>query len=501
MGFAGAFGTDGQPSDRVLELGWLNASFESGYANPIDTALRDARPVEPCGWVRAGEVPYDFTRRRLTVLLDREGARTAVTKGQLRSVLAASVQALGPNGRLVPIADLADTIGEVQDRLAESGMRTLGVAWRDLAPGTLPTLAVEEDMVFAGILAFSDPPKADARAVLDTLDSLGVAVVVITGDDRRCAAHIWRALRGRNPVVVGADELHLLGTEALERRAPHVQVFAEVEPLQKERIVRALRSAGHVVAYLGDGINDAPALRASDVGISVEGAADVAREAADVVLRQSDLGVLATGIQEGRRTLANSLKYVYFTTSANFGNMLSMAVASSFLPFLPLLPKQILLNNFLSDLPAMAIAGDHVDHEQIARPGRWRTPDIRRFMIVFGSVSSAFDLLTFGVLIWLTGGAAGPFRTGWFVESLLTEVLVLFVMRSPLPLGRSRPGSALTVVTLVVASVALLLPYTPFGEPFGLEPLPPVVLGTVAAITLLYVGATELTKRWFFARS
>jgi Mg2+-importing ATPase len=353
-------------------------------------------------------------------------------------------------------------------------------------------------MVLVGLLVFTDPPRAGARVVLAERARLGIRVVVITGDDPRVAAHVWEQLASGPPAVVGADELRALSAEALERRCADVQIFAEVEPTQKERIVHALRQRGHVVAYLGDGINDAPALRAADVGITVDGASDVAREAADVVMKQSDLGVLANGVREGRRTLANTLKYVYYTSASNFGNMLSMAVASLFLPFLPLLPKQILLNNLLSDLPVMAISADRVDEERVLRPGIWRTGNIRTFMVVFGTISSVFDGLTFVALLVLTGGSEAQFRTGWFLESLLTEILVLFVMRSRRPLGRSRPGNAMIALAAVVGATALAFPFTPLGRVFELEPLDPVLLGVVLAITFAYVLATELAKRAFF---
>ena len=392
---AEAYAVEGQPSPRARELGWLNATFESGYANPIDAALREAHAGEPSGWSRVGEIPYDFARKRLSVLLERAGRRWLVMKGQLGSVLEACDRAERADGTTIDLERVVGTAHDVHARLAAEGLRVLGVAIRELSRDAEPAPELERDMVFAGLLAFTDPARADAPAILRDLDGLGIQLKVLTGDDHRVAVHLWRALYGRDPSVMLGRELRAVGGEALQRRVDTVDVFAEVDPGQKERIVLALRHAGHVVAYLGDGINDAPALRAADVGLSVDEAADVAREAADVVLRRRDLGVVATGVREGRRTMANTLKYVYYTTSANFGNMLSMAVASLFLPFLPLLPKQILLNNFLSDIPAMAIAADHVDREQLARPGRWRTEEIRAFMYVFGALSSAFDLLTF----------------------------------------------------------------------------------------------------------
>lgn len=286
--------------------------------------------------------------------------------------------------------------------------------------------------------------------------------------------------------------------EALWHLAPQVGVFAEVDPNQKERIITALQKTGHVVGYLGDGINDAPALHAADVGISVENAADVAREAADFVLLKHDLKVLCQGIDEGRHTFANTLKYIFITTSANFGNMISMALASLFLPFLPLLAKQILLNNFLSDIPAIGIAGDRVDRNWERTPHRWNITLIRNFMITFGLVSVVFDLLTFGVLLYLAGDVEAVFRTGWFVESLLTELLIIFVIRTYKPFYRSQPGCFLVWSVIGVGLIALLLPYLSIGGIFDFVPLPLPVVIAILIITVLYIIASEYVKQLFF---
>ena len=275
-------------------------------------------------------------------------------------------------------------------------------------------------------------------------------------------------------------------------------IFAEVDPNQKERIVLALKKRGHVVGYLGDGINDAPALHAADVGISVDQAVDVAKEAADFVLLEHDLDVLRAGVEQGRKTFANTLKYIAITTSANFGNMISMAVASLFLPFLPLLAKQILLNNFLSDIPAMAIASDNVDRELIERPRRWAIRNLRSFMAIFGLISSVFDFLTFGVLLWVYQAGPELFRTGWFVESLMTELLITLVVRTYRPFYRSTPGRMLWMATLAMAAVTVLVPYLPGVSIFGFEPLPPGLLAVLLAITALYVSASELAKRLIY---
>jgi P-type Mg2+ transporter len=296
-------------------------------------------------------------------------------------------------------------------------------------------------------------------------------------------------------------QLNDLPDEALWHLAERTDLFAEVDPNQKERIILALKRTGHVVGFLGDGINDAPALHAADVGISVDSAVDVAKQAADFVLLKRDLDVLRQGIEAGRTTFANTLKYIAATTSANFGNMISMAAASLFLPFLPLLAKQILLNNFLSDLPAIAISTDHVDRQQVERPHRWDIRAIRRFMILFGLVSSLFDFLTFGALLFVVHATAEQFRTGWFIESLLTELLVVFIIRTAQPFYRSRPGRLLLLSSGLVVAIALLIPYLPFAEFFEFTPLPLPVMAMLLAITALYVGTTEVVKRYFYRRT
>jgi Mg2+-importing ATPase len=300
-------------------------------------------------------------------------------------------------------------------------------------------------------------------------------------------------------MITGA-ELSRMSDDALFNRAPRTDLFVEIDPQQKERIVRALQRAGHAVAYMGDGINDAPALHAADVGISVEGAVDVARESADIVLLKRDLDVLRRGVANGRRTFANTLKYISITTSANFGNMVSMALATPLLPFLPLLPKQILLNNFLSDLPSIAISTDTVDPERIAQPQGWDVRQVQRFMIVFGLVSSLFDLLTFAALILLFHAAAGPFRTLWFIVSLLTELGVVLVLRTRRPALRSRPSPLLLWSTLAAAGATLAIPFLgPAAVLFGFTSIDAAMLGAGVGIVLLYLAATEAAKRWFFA--
>jgi Mg2+-importing ATPase len=360
------------------------------------------------------------------------------------------------------------------------------------------TAADECELRFAGFLLFSDPPKPDVQRTLADLATLGIQLKIITGDNRFVATHLATSIGMQVEGVLTGAELNTLADEALWHQVEHTTLFVEVDPNQKERVIGALQKTGHVVGFMGDGINDAPALYAADVGISVDTAVDVAKEAADFVLLKQDLEVLREGIAQGRTTFINTLKYVAYTTSANFGNMFSMAGASIFLPFLPMLATQILLNNFLSDLPALTIANDNVDPELVEIPHRWDVKFIRNYMIVFGLISSVFDYLTFGVLLIVTQSTPEQFRTGWFIESLLSEVVIMLVLRTERLCFRSKPGTLLWVSSLGVAAITLVIPYLPFSAVLGFTPLPLSVMLLLLLITALYVVATEVGKSFFY---
>ncbi|MES1240009.1 MAG: magnesium-translocating P-type ATPase [Acidobacteriota bacterium] len=496
-----ALAVDGSESERVLLYAWLNAAFESGFANPIDQAIREHRSFDLDGCRKLGEAPYDFIRKRLSVLVERQGERLLVTKGALAQVLAVCSRAETAPGQ-VPLERVRPAVEARFAELSDSGFRTLGVALRTVPPSH-PATAVKEleaEMTFLGLLTFFDPPKPEMARTLGKIAAAGIGFKVITGDSLAVATHLARQVGVAAPATATGSDLRRMSDPALARRVQEVDVFAEVEPNQKERIILALRKTGHVVGFLGDGINDAAALHAADVGISVDSAVDVAKEAADVVLLERDLGVLIEGVREGRRTFANTLKYIFITTSANFGNMVSMAGASLFLPFLPLLPTQILLNNFLSDFPAFAIATDKVDPELVDRPLPWNLRFIRDFMIVFGGISSVFDFLTFGALLWLLKASPGQFRSGWFVESVMTELLILLVIRTRRAFFRSRPSLPLEIATVLVTVVSIAILYLPVNRLFELEPLPLPYLALLGAITLAYALASEGAKGWFFRR-
>jgi Mg2+-importing ATPase len=421
-----------------------------------------------------------------------------ITKGALDNVLAVCTQVQqGENA--VPLDDAYRAM--IQQHYAEwsaQGYRVLGMAAKSMSPQPAYTRDDEHDLTFAGFLLFFDPPKPGVLKIIADLEELGVKLKIITGDNRLVALHTAQAVGLEVTGVLTGTELDNLRDEALWQAVETTNLFAEVDPNEKERIILAVQKRKHVVGYMGDGINDAPSLHAADVGISVNTAVDVAKEAADFVMLKQDMAVLHQGIIQGRKTFANTLKYVFMATSANFGNMFSMAGASLFLPFLPMLPKQILLINFLTDLPEMTIAGDNVDAIFVQQSHRWDIGFIRHFMLIFGPLSSVFDFLTFGVLFLLFRAGQAQFHTGWFVESVLSASLVVFAVRTRLPFLRSRPSRAMLAVTGVVVLVTLLLPYSPLAGLLGFEALPPLYLLAIAAIVAAYVVSAELTKRWFY---
>jgi len=495
-----AVDVDGRPSAEALRAAALNAGLQTGLSNPLDDAIvKRARQdgVDVAAYRKLDEVPYDFMRKRLSVLVQGPpgNAETMlVSKGALDNVLEVCDR-VKKDGKVIALDEAQR--GEIARRFAgysKQGNRVLGIAEKPLAAHAC-SRADERSMIFVGFLLFLDPPKEGIQRTLADLATLGIKVKVITGDNRLVAAHVAETVGMNSPRIVTGSELNELRDEALWHVAERTDVFAEIDPNQKERIVVALKKLGHVVGYLGDGINDAPALHAADVGISVNQAVDVAKEAADFVLLEQDLDVLRQGVEQGRMTFANTLKYISITTSANFGNMISMAAASLLLPFLPLLAKQILLNNFLADIPEMAIGRDNVDREMIEKPRRWQIRSLRKFMVVFGSISSIFDFLTFGVLLFLFHAGEALFRTGWFVESLMTQLAIILVIRTYRPFYRSKPGRLLWISISAMMVIAVLLPYLPGLELFDFVPLPASLLGVLILITLAYVAASEIGKR------
>jgi len=493
----GSFDADGRPSTGVLELAALNAALATGLASPLDDAVVAAHTPELEGVRKLGELPFDFERKRVSILVEGGAGPHLVTKGAVAPVLAACSRLA--DGRPLD-ATVRHAIEARCDAWSAAGIRVVAVADARPHAGVVLDRDAERELVLQGFLTFLDRPKAGVPRAVADLATLGVAIKVVSGDSRLVTQHVAGLVGLRAEQLLTGRELAGLDDSALARRVEATDLFVEVDPSQKERIVRALRARGRVVGFLGDGVNDAPAMHAADTSLSVESAVDVAREAADFVLLRRDLDVIRRGIEEGRRCFANTLKYVLTTMSANLGNMLSMALTSLFLPFLPLLASQILLNNFLSDIPALGLAGDSVDPELVARPRRWDVGFIGRFMLLFGVVSSVFDVLTFGFLLRVLHAAPPLFRTGWFIESLLTELVVALVVRTRRPFYRSRPGRLLLVLSLVLAGLTLAIPWLPYAGLFGFVPVSPSLLAVLLGITALYVAATELAKRLVYGR-
>ncbi len=495
----------GKTSAEIRQFAFLNAAFETGIENPLDAAIVAAGTkagLTTQGYRKIDEIPYDFLRKRLTIVVAPDGEASQhliVTKGAFANVLeiCSSVELDDSDAALAPAAR-AELETFYESRSAE-GFRVLAVATRNVAAKEHYGRDDEAGMEFAGFLLFSDPPKPDVQQTIRDLTDLGIRIKVISGDNRHVTAHLAAAVGLDPKAILTGEELAKLNDEALWHLAPRTDLFVEVDPQQKERIVRALQRMGHAVGYMGDGINDAPALHAADVGISVDQAVDVARESADIILLKRDLDVLRRGVQDGRRTFANTLKYICITTSANFGNMVSMALATPLLPFLPLAAKQILFNNFLSDVPSIAISTDNVDPETVTRAQRWQIKDVQRFMVVFGLISSVFDLVTFATLLLVFHAGEAIFQTSWFLISLLTELAVVLVLRTRGPAVRSRPSRLLLWSTVSVSVLSLAIPYLgPLSSAFGFVPLSALEMVAVFAIVAGYVVATEAAKAWFY---
>jgi Mg2+-importing ATPase len=492
-----ALDVEGKASDHLFRLAYLNAHFQTGLANALDEAIQSHATVDVAGVEKVDEIPYDFVRKRLSVIVLEKETCTMITKGALKNILDICSQVTDGDKAVSLDAAHRDAIDKLYTDWSGQGYRILGVAEKPVEKKHPYSRDDEKDLIFSGFLLFFDPPKPDVKKAIIDLEKMGIQLKVITGDNKLVAMHLAEEIGMQvKGVVTGAEiaEMH----EALAQRAENTTIFAEVDPNQKERIIQAIQRMGHVVGYMGDGVNDAPALHTADVGISVETAVDVAKQAADFVLSSADLGVLHQGIVGGRQTFANTLKYVFMATSANFGNMFSVAGAALFLPFLPMLPKQILLINFLTDLPEITIANDNVDAEFVQSPHRWDLHFIRRFMLIFGILSSVFDYATFGVLLLMLHSTPTLFRSGWFVESVLSASLVVFAIRTRLPFFKSRPSRLMAIVTACVAVVTLLIPYSPLNGLLNFQPMPLVYLLWIAAIVLVYFVSAEFLKRWFY---
>ncbi|NLH79642.1 MAG: magnesium-translocating P-type ATPase [Phyllobacteriaceae bacterium] len=492
---------DGAESSGVLRWAEINATWETGLKSPLDEAILARGTIDPTEWKKIDEVPFDFERRRVSVLVEHAGRRLLVVKGAPEDVLALADRHETASGEVEPLDDDARrrALATFQ-ALGGDGFRVLAVAWREVEADRVHAgVADESRLAFAGFLAFLDPPKAGAREALAELSRLGVAVKVVTGDNEGVTRHVVADLGLAGGALLTGPQIAGLSDDALAARLEATTLFCRITPAQKSRIIAALRHKGHVVGYIGDGINDAPSLHAADVGFSVDTAVDVAKQAAAMILLRKDLGVLSEGVREGRRTSANILKYMMMATSSNFGNMFSMAGGVLFLPFLPMLPIQILLNNLLYDLSETAIPLDRVPDAMVARPRRWDLAAVRDFMYVLGPISSLFDFATFAVLALAFRVGETGFHTGWFVESMATQILVIFVIRAAHP-WRDRPHPLLVASTLGAFGCAVALPWTPLAPWLGFSPLPPLVLAILAGLVVVYLVVVDLAKRRLFER-
>ena len=489
-------GIDGNDSERVAMLAAINARFETGLKSPLDEALLAHFANHALdGWTKLDERPFDFERRRVSVLADHDNGRVEIVKGALETILALCDRAETGDGPLTTLDDhLRAAIMAMHERYANDGLRVIGVAWKDAAGRTRIETDDESALVFVGLCVFVDPPKESATAAIARLETAGVRIKVISGDAGVVCQHLATALQVPVEGMMTGEEIDRLDEFALAARVGAVDIFSRVTPDQKLRIVRALQARGHTVGFMGDGINDAPAIHAADVGLSVEGATDVAREAADIILLDPDLGVLADGVREGRRTYANIMKYIRMGTSSNFGNMLTMALASVVLPFLPLTAVQVLINNLLYDFSQTGIPFDHADSGEIARPCRWDMKAMVRFTLVMGPLSTLFDIATFALLLGLFHVDVATFRTSWFIESMATQILVVFIIRTSAPFWRDRAHPALVASALAGLAVAIVLPFLPVAPVIGFTPPPVIVIGALLVLVVVYLAAAEALK-------
>ena len=496
---SGLVDISGKENSYVKMLAIWNAALETGYANPIDDALKKikdgATPTIP---KKTGEIPYDFIRKRLSIAVDTGSEQLLISKGAFAQIISICTQVRLTDGIVESLSSHQEFIQKQFEQFGEQGYRAIGICYKKIENSAV----VKEDetqMIFAGFILLQDPVKAGIIETIKALKLLSVDLKIITGDNHTVAKSIAQAIGIADPIILTSRELLSMSPEALTLRAKETHIFAEVEPQQKERIIQALRNS-YTVAYIGDGINDVPAITAADVGISVENAVDVAREAADFVLMEKDLMVLADGIREGRKTFTNTLKYILINTGSTFGNMFSVAGASLLLPFLPMLPKQILLTNFITDFPYLTVASDNVDEEQVLKPGKWDLKLIRKYMVYFGIHSSIFDLITFLVLLYILKVKESEFQTGWFIESILTELFILFIIRTRKSFIKSKPGKYLFLLSILGLVLTIALPYLPFADTLGLVPLPYLNFGAMMLIVAFYIITADILKVWFFKK-
>lgn len=494
-GLVNAFGEE---NEFVKQIAFWNATFETGYANPIDDALKQLKPEITHTPEKIGEIPYDFLRKRLSISIKSEKENLLITKGAFKEILTICSRIKLKNDAIEDIQSHKEELEKKFEQFGINGLRAIGICYKNIE--AKPILKEDEkEMIFSGFILLQDPIKEGIIETINALNKLQVSLKIITGDNKNVAKSIALKIGIIDPIILSGSEILNTSAEALQELVKHTHIFAEVEPQQKERIILALRKS-FTVAYIGDGINDVSAINAADVGISVENAVDVAREAADFVLIEKNLMVLVEGIEEGRKTFANTLKYIFINTGSTFGNMFSVAVASLVLPFLPMLPKQILLMNFITDFPYLTVASDNVDQDQLDKPGKWDLKFIRNYMVIFGIHSSVFDVITFLTLLYILKVKESVFQTGWFIESILTELFILFIIRTHKNFFKSKPGKYLFILSIIGLIFTLGLPYSPFANTIGLTPLPFISLAAMLIIVTAYILTADLLKVWFFKK-
>jgi Mg2+-importing ATPase len=493
---------DGNASDKVLYYAYLNSSFHSGIRNPLDEAVIAHHPMDPGDFRKIDEIPFDFIRRRLSIALCRGTERILISKGAPEEIF--RICSFIERGETVtPITDEdTEKISALYRAKSADGFRTLAVCYRNLQGGQI-TFSVEDerDMTIIGLVTFIDPPKESAKESVRELAGSGIELKILTGDNelvtRKISALIGLDVKG----VLTGGEIELMDQEALSRVVENVTIFSRMTPVQKNRVIIALKQNGHVVGFMGDGINDAPSIREADVGISVQNAVDIARESADIILLDQDLRILHDGVLEGRKTFGNTMKYILMGTSSNFGNMFSVAGASLFLPFLPMLPIQILLNNLLYDISESTIPTDNVDSSYVNSPKKWDMAFIKKFIMIFGPISSVFDFLTFFILLFIFNAQASLFQTAWFIESICTQTLVIFVIRTRVvPFYRSRPSHLLLGSTILIVAIACILPFTVIGSIFGFVHPPLSFFVMLIGLLIGYLMFVEIVKKWFYKK-
>jgi Mg2+-importing ATPase len=492
---------NGKENDEILRLAFLNSYYQSGLENLLDNAILNYRTFDLTAIKKIDELPFDFNRRIMSVIIEENGFLKLISKGAPEEIFKRSKNYL-LDGKILSLdEEMKKRLKKIYEQFSQEGFRVLAIASRKIGSQEDYTDDDEKELTFAGFVAFLDPPKPTAANAIRQMNSLGIKFKILSGDNEFVCRKICSELKIPIDGVLGGEEIDRLSDFDLERKIEKTNIFSRLNPLQKEKIIKALKRKSHTVGYLGDGVNDAPSLKAADVGISVDNATDIAKETAQIILLEKNLEVLADCIAEGRKTFANIIKYIKMGSSSNFGNMISMAGASLFLPFLPMLPPQILLNNFLYDVSQVALPTDEVDKDYLDKPKPWNINFIKEFMIYIGPISSIFDFTTFAIMWYIFHATPELFHTGWFVESLATQVFVVYIIRTAkIPFIESRPSKTFLLTTLFIVILAALLPYTILGKLMGFVPLPMLFFLILVAIILTYLALVQIVKKWFIKK-